>query len=105
MVREFGKYIGESTNNDAEYRALLEGLLILKEMGVKKAECFLDSELVVKQLNGLYKVKNESIKKHWSKIKVLEKDFEKLSYTHVLREKNKQADKIVNEVLDSALLK
>lgn len=105
VVREFGKYIGESTNNDAEYKALLEGLGILKEMGVEEVACFLDSELVVKQLNGLYKVKNENIKKHWKQIKTLEKNFSKITYEHVRREKNKDADKIVNEVLDSAFIK
>jgi ribonuclease HI len=105
VLQKIGKYIGESTNNDAEYKALLEGLSSLKEMGATNVKCYLDSELVVKQVNGLYKVKNENIKKLWHKIKTLEKDFKVITYHHVKREKNWEADLIVNEVLDSAVLK
>jgi len=105
VIQRTGKYIGESTNNDAEYKALLDGVTSLKEMGATKVKCFLDSELVVKQMNGLYKVKNQNIKTLWSKIKIIEKSFEEISYHHVKREKNMEADSIVNEVLDSALLK
>jgi len=101
-IQKIGKYIGESTNNDAEYKALLEGIGSLKEMKVKSVICFLDSELVVKQLNGLYKVKNANIKTLWKKIKELEKNFGSITYTHVKREKNYEADAIVNDVLDSA---
>lgn len=105
VIQKTGKYIGESTNNDAEYKALLDGVTSLKEMGATKVKCYLDSELVVKQMNGLYKVKNQNIKTLWSKIKIIEKSFEEISYHHVKREKNMEADSIVNEVLDSALIK
>lgn len=101
-IQKIGKYIGESTNNDAEYKALLEGIKSLKDMKVKSVSCFLDSELVVKQLNGLYKVKNANIKILWKSIKDLEKNFGSITYTHVKREKNFDADAIVNDVLDSA---
>ena len=101
-IQKIGKYIGESTNNDAEYKALLEGIGSLKEMKVKSVSCFLDSELVVKQLNGLYKVKNTNIKTLWKNIKELEKNFDSITYTHVKRDKNYEADAIVNDVLDSA---
>jgi ribonuclease HI len=105
VIQKTGKYIGESTNNDAEYRALLDGVTSLKEIGATKVKCFLDSELVVKQMNGLYKVKNQNIKTLWGKIKIIEKSFEEITYHHVKREKNMEADSIVNEVLDSALIK
>jgi ribonuclease HI len=103
IIQKIGKYIGESTNNDAEYKALIEGISALKKTEATSVKCYLDSELVVKQLNGLYKVKNENIKIHWKKIKELEKGFEKITYSHVRREKNTEADAIVNEVLDSTV--
>lgn len=105
ISHKIGKYIGESTNNDAEYKALIEGLNYLEKIKIEKVTCYLDSELVVKQLNGLYKVKNPNIKNHWDIIKSKEKQFSSISYIHVKRDKNKEADSIVNEVLDSALRK
>lgn len=105
ILHKIGKYIGVATNNDAEYIALLEGLSFLVESKYPQVECYLDSELVVKQLNGLYKVKNEKMKKYWTNIKSLEKHFTKISYHHVKRENNKLADELVNQVLDSALIK
>lgn len=101
-IHNIGKYIGATTNNNAEYLALVEGLTFLKDLKCSQVDCFLDSELVVKQLNGLYKVKNAAIKFHWKMIKDLEKHFEKITYHHVNREKNWEADKLVNQVLDSA---
>jgi ribonuclease HI len=105
IIQKIGMYIGESTNNDAEYKALLEGMVSLKETGATKVKCFLDSELVVKQMNGIYKVKNANIKNLWTKIKILEKSFKEITYHHIKREQNQEADSIVNEVLDSALMK
>jgi ribonuclease HI len=61
----------------------------------------LDSELVVKQLNGQYKVKNERIAVLWGKVRELEKQFKQVSYNHIPREQNKEADKLVNQALDS----
>lgn len=97
------KYIGKVTNNNAEYSALINGLKLAKKH-TKELECFLDSELVVKQLNGEYKVSSEEIKPLWSDVKSLAKDFDKITFNHVLREKNKIADKMVNVILDAVEL-
>ena len=101
IIREIGKYVGKCTNNEAEYMGLLEGIKTAKKGGATKLNCYVDSELVVNQLNGLYKVKNDRMKKLWLQVKELEKDLEKISYTHIPRSKNKEADALVNEVLDA----
>lgn len=99
----FKKYIGEATNNEAEYSALVEGLKIAK-IRTDELDCFLDSELVVRQLNGIYKVKHEGMKRLYDEVQVLKMGFKHISFQHVLREKNKLADKLVNEAIDEALL-
>jgi ribonuclease HI len=101
-LRKIGMYMGHGTNNDAEYKALNEGLKEAIIMKAKVVNCYLDSELVVKQMTGLYKVKNENIKKHWDQVKKLELSIGNVKYHHVMREKNKEADELVNRVLDSA---
>jgi len=101
VLEKFGKFIGNSTNNDAEYKALLEGMKKAKTLKPESVSCYLDSELVVKQMTGLYKVKNQNIKKHWEEIKRLEFEIGQVKYHHVPREKNKEADALVNKVLDS----
>lgn len=101
VVKEIGKYIGKTTNNEAEYRALINGLDSILEKDVDTVSCFLDSQLVVKQLNGEFKVKNANIKRFWNEVKRLERNFKKISYNHIERSKNSEADALVNEVLDS----
>ncbi len=101
LVKEIGNYFGICTNNEAEYRALLLGLEAAKSLGATELNCFLDSELVVKQLNGEYKVKNENLRKFWEEAKRLSSSFQTITFTHVRREHNAQADKLVNEVLDA----
>lgn len=96
-----GEAIGETTNNQAEYQALLAGLGRAREEGVAELECFLDSELVVKQLKGEYRVKDQDLKPHFEAIKKLAAGLTSISYTHVKRDKNKEADKLVNQALDS----
>lgn len=100
IVREVGLYLGETTNNQAEYKALILGLRTAIEEGVTKMDCYLDSELVVKQLMGEYKVKNVGLKPLKTEASALEKSFEEISYHHVTRDKNKKADQLVNQVLD-----
>ncbi len=95
-----GEYNEHATNNFAEYNALLIGLKLSLKESIKKLDCFLDSELVVKQLNGEYKVKDENIKVFFTKIQTLIKDFEKVTFNHVPREQNKHADRLVNLILD-----
>lgn len=100
LIKEKGEFLGICTNNEAEYKALSLGLSFALESEVDELDCYLDSELVVKQLKGLYKVKNSSLSLLFVKVKQLEIKFKKVTYTHVKRELNKQADKIVNETLD-----
>jgi len=96
-----GKFLGVSTNNNAEYQALIFGLETAKKHGITEIECFLDSELVVKQLKGQYRVKDLNLQNLFNQVKILENEFKHISFTHVLRSLNKDADAIVNKVLDS----
>ncbi len=100
---EYKRYIGETTNNQAEYQALLLALERAKELGAKEVECRLDSELVVKQMRGEYKVKDPELGKLFIRIHNLITDFRKITYTHIRREFNKDADRLVNEALDEHL--
>lgn len=97
---EKGEYIGEATNNQAEYKALLAGLQRARQEEILELECRLDSELVVKQLSGEYRVKDADLKPLRERVKNLAAAFEKISFTHIPREKNKKADKLVNKALD-----
>ena len=98
------EYIGEKTNNEAEYLALIQGLKLALKYG-KKALVFLDSELVVRQLNGQYKVKNAGLKPLFDEVQVLKMGFTNLSFKHIIREKNRLADKLVNEAINRELSK
>lgn len=96
----YGEYLGEQTNNFAEYSALISGLKKAAEIGATEVECFLDSELVVKQMNRQYKVKEQTLQKLFVAAYNAAARFKKVAYCHVPREKNKEADKMVNETLD-----
>lgn len=95
-----GGYEAHATNNFAEYSALLIGLKLAQKKGVTNLECRLDSELVVKQLKGEYKIKDENIKNFYKKINELIIDFKSISFKHIPREDNKHADRMVNIILD-----
>ena len=109
LGKEYNQYIGEATNNEAEYQALIFGLKKIKQIVGKKeakkieVECFLDSELAVKQLNHEYKLKEEKTKKAFLEIWNLMLDFERVFFVYVPREKNKKADSLVNRALDDKL--
>jgi ribonuclease HI len=92
--------IGTATNNVAEYTALVEGLQLAGELGVKKLAVFSDSELLVKQMNGEYRVKHEDLRPLYDEAKQLAAGFESFTIAHVRREKNKRADEIGNDALD-----
>ena len=94
--------IGEGTNNIAEYRAAIEGVKKAIGHGATRIELRMDSELVVKQLNGEYQVKNARLKPLWTELKGLLASFEKALVVHVPREKNKRADELANLALDKA---
>ena len=100
VLRQGGKFLGTATNNEAEYLALLEGLKEAKEFNPKQLNCFLDSSLVVNQLNGVFKIKEARLRRLIFEIKKLEPEFESIRYRYIPREKNKEADAIVNEILD-----
>ena len=101
-IHSTGKYLGVGTNNEAEYKALLLGLKVAQNnsSGEVALECYLDSQLVVNQLTGVYKVKQEHLKRLVLKVKAMEVNFLSVSYFYVPREKNKEADLLVNRVLD-----
>lgn len=96
-------YLGQKTNNQAEYEALIIGLEKLKGLKAKDLEIRADSELLVKQLNGEYKVKNPDLLQLFFRVKELLGLFEKVSIKHIPREKNKRADKLANEAIDEAV--
>lgn len=100
-LEEFSHYIGEKTNNQAEYAALLAGLERAAKHTDVAVECVLDSELVVKQLNGQYKVKSPELKKLAHQVRHLEERFKTVTYRHTRREGNARADALVNEALDA----
>lgn len=99
-IENIKAYIGEHTNNFAEYTALITALERALNLGYKIVECYLDSELVVRQLTGKYKVREESLKPMAAKVLALTNKFSSISFTHIRREKNKEADKLVNEAID-----
>lgn len=100
VIEEIGEYLGVQTNNFAEYSAVLVAMQKLHQIGAKRADFYLDSELAVRQLNGEYRVKNDSLKMLHAKVIGLIGDMD-ISFTHVYRENNKEADAIVNQVLDN----
>jgi ribonuclease HI len=100
LVGRHKKYIGEATNNQAEYQAIILGLEQAKKLGAEELECFLDSELVVKQLNREYKVKDKDLAPLFVRVWNLSLGFKKIIFRHVPREENREADKLVNEAID-----
>lgn len=106
LRKQFGHFIGEKTNNEAEYEAVIYGLKKIKQLIGKgkvkdvEVEIFLDSEFVTKQMNHEYKVKEAHIQKLFLEVWNLMLDFKKVQFSHIVREKNKVADKLVNEALD-----
>lgn len=101
LIREISQYIGEQTNNVAEYKALSRGLEVALDLGIKKITCYLDSELVVKQIKGEYKVKNERMIPMYNMVMPLIKKFSSFEIIHVRRELNKKADQLANEAMDN----
>jgi ribonuclease HI len=96
-----GETIGVATNNVAEYRALLAGLESALDRGVDELEVVSDSELLVKQMRGEYKVKNEALRELVDDAHALARRLARIRYTAVRREHNELADRLVNEALDS----
>lgn len=104
VLEEFSAFIGEATNNQAEYSALLAGLDRARKYSETTVRAVLDSELVVKQLNGEYKVKSQQLQKLFHQVRSLERHFKKVTYEHTYREDNKRADALVNQAIDAKVL-
>jgi ribonuclease HI len=96
-----GEAIGTATNNVAEYSGLVAGMQKAAELGVTELEVVSDSELLVKQMRGEYRVKNEALRALWEEATDLERRFASVRYTAVRRAHNELADRLVNEALDA----
>ncbi|MCC7500727.1 ribonuclease HI family protein [Candidatus Nomurabacteria bacterium] len=103
-LANISKYIGETTNNQAEYEALYQALVKIKEMGLTQSavEVRMDSELVVRQLEGRYKVKDPGLKEQFARVAKVQVEYADLKFTHVRREQNSRADQLVNEAIDAS---
>lgn len=100
VLAERGERIGRATNNVAEYRALLLGIELARTLGAGELELVGDSELIVKQVKGEYKVKDATMRELHGEVKRALRDFDRWSIRHVRREHNAEADRLVNETLD-----
>ena len=101
VLAAHGEAIGRATNNVAEYRGLVAGLEKAAELGVRELEVVSDSELLVKQMRGEYKVKNEALRALWEAAQDLVREFDSTRFTAVRRARNELADRLVNEALDA----
>lgn len=97
----YGEYLGVQTNNFAEYSALLSALKKAKHLGATEVDCVLDSLLIVKQMNGEYKVREPALQKFFVQVFNTAQQFKKVVYRHTMREGNKEADAEVNKILDA----
>jgi len=103
-IAELSEYVGVQTNNWAEYEALIRALKKVKQLGLKGApiEVRMDSELIVKQMNREYQIKEETLWKKYMEVhNMLVKDFKDVSFVHVPRDENKEADALANEAMDA----
>jgi ribonuclease HI len=100
VVEKSGYYMGIATNNQAEYYGMIKGLERARELGIDKVNLNSDSQLVVNQMNGFYKVKNQELAPLHQQLKVLGDSFEKVTFHYIPRALNAEADKEVNRILD-----
>ena len=97
VLKEYCEYIGCTTNNVAEYRALIKGLEIAAQFKANRVTVFSDSELVVRQMNGTYKVKSEGLLPLYQTAQMQSRTFDGFQIQHVRREQNKEADQLANQ--------
>lgn len=100
VVGEHYEYLGETTNNQAEYKALIRALKEAIKLEAEEVDIFADSELMVSQIKGIYKVKNEGLKPLFDEARGLVKKIKTFHIAHVRREKNKEADNLANIAID-----
>ena len=103
LVKELSRYLGRTTNTVAEYQGLLMGLDALIELGRKKIRVHSDSQLLVRQLNGEYRVKDEKLKVLYQRAQTLLRKFASCRIVHVYREMNQVADRLANRGIDDAI--
>ena len=101
VLKEYSHYLGEVTNNQAEYEAVIFALQKAKQLGIKEVELRVDSELIGRQLLGMYKIKDPDLQPLFLKAWNLRLDYDKVDIKIIPREQNKKADKLVNRELDS----
>lgn len=101
MLKRYSKRVGVRTNNQAEYEALISALEFASTLPDQQAVCYIDSELVVKQLNGEYRVRNQKLKILWQKVNALRQRFKRISFKHVSRTNRyiQEVDQLANEAL------
>jgi ribonuclease HI len=104
FLKAQGEYIGIATNNEAEYKALILGLKLAQNLQALEILVRMDSELIVRQMQGVYKIKDEKLKKLAQEVFRLKSSFKNIVFVHVPREKNSEADALVNEAIDNANL-
>lgn len=100
VIKKFSKFFGEKTNNQAEYLAVIEALEKASETKADELQFYLDSKLVTEQINKNYKIKNKELQRLFIKVLNLTLKFKRVIFHFIPREKNKEADKLVNECLD-----
>lgn len=101
VLHQESHFLGITTNNQSEYQGLLKSLIYLSENNILEANFFSDSELMVKQINKLYKVKDSEILKIFNEVNLIKNKFKRFHITHVRRKSNKLADSLVNKCLDA----
>ena len=104
LLKRYSKYVGVRTNNQAEYEALISALESASELTDQEVTCCMDSELVVKHLNGEYQVRNPKLKTLWLKVQELKQSFQRITFKSVPRTDIhiKQVDRLANQALDRA---
>jgi len=100
VLHEAGIFLGEATNNVAEYRALLAGMQAAERLGATEVEILSDSQLLVRQMQGLYRVKSDNLRSLHDEALLLQGRFARCSFRHISREENKHADKLVNRAIN-----
>ena len=101
VLRKDNEAIGIATNNVAEYKAVIRGLELALELKATDVKLYADSQLLVRQLLGEYKVRNEGLKPLYNKVKAMTGNFKSFAAIHIPREQNKEADKLANMALDN----
>lgn len=102
ILKQMSEYIGQTTNNVAEYTSLIWGLQEALILQARRLKIFTDSELIVRQLDGSYRVKDSTLRRLYRQVEHLRKGFDRVSIEHIDRNQNKEADRLANRAIDEA---